>query len=565
MSNETESYEPVFHIGLCMAGAVSAGAYTAGVMDYLQEALQEWQARKDKGMPETPSHRVSIPVIGGASAGGMTGIITGSAINNSRERIEMPDKGSLFAEHPGNKLYHSWVDLAASDMFPLLLDTADITKENGVRSLLNAKFINDIAERAIKVNEQKWSSQAPYWNDPLKIFTTLTNLEGFCYDVGFNANIADSKYFMTVHNDYACFSISEKGLYPPEVYWIPLNFKEEKNLSIARDAAMATGAFPIGLLARPLERDLQAVRSNPWLQKVAHGAPMAKEPATFKTLNVDGGLINNEPFDKVRSVLIDVTKQDSPADYENYERCTSTVLMIDPFPSEPPGKFTPDQNLFKVGGFTLSAMIDQMRAKPAHIVDAMDSNKAGQYLIAPSRRRPTLAGEEKEAQGSKAITCGAFDGFSGFINKEFRVHDFFLGRWNCEIFLREYFTIPAKAAMVNPIFRDGYKGIDMKPYLAKDGSYPIIPIFTPRSEFRMPVFSSGTNWPAIPAGSLKRFKPAINKRAAALLMNAMKLKWYQKALLWAGGKLLLNRLLTNKAINFISNALAQHELMQKED
>ena len=28
------------HIGLCMAGAVSAGAYTAGMIDYLIEALE---------------------------------------------------------------------------------------------------------------------------------------------------------------------------------------------------------------------------------------------------------------------------------------------------------------------------------------------------------------------------------------------------------------------------------------------------------------------------------------------------------------------------------------------
>ena len=30
-----------FYVGLCMAGAVSGGAYTAGVLDYLIEALEE--------------------------------------------------------------------------------------------------------------------------------------------------------------------------------------------------------------------------------------------------------------------------------------------------------------------------------------------------------------------------------------------------------------------------------------------------------------------------------------------------------------------------------------------
>ncbi len=71
-----------FKIGICMAGAISAGAYTASVIDYLIEALEEWQKRKDSNQPNTPTHNVEIPVIGGASAGGMMGIITAAAIQD---------------------------------------------------------------------------------------------------------------------------------------------------------------------------------------------------------------------------------------------------------------------------------------------------------------------------------------------------------------------------------------------------------------------------------------------------------------------------------------------------
>ena len=35
-----------FHIGLAISGAVSAGAYAAGVLDFLIEALDEWYASK---------------------------------------------------------------------------------------------------------------------------------------------------------------------------------------------------------------------------------------------------------------------------------------------------------------------------------------------------------------------------------------------------------------------------------------------------------------------------------------------------------------------------------------
>ena len=35
-----------FHLGITMAGAVSAGCYTGGVMDYLFELLDLWEKAK---------------------------------------------------------------------------------------------------------------------------------------------------------------------------------------------------------------------------------------------------------------------------------------------------------------------------------------------------------------------------------------------------------------------------------------------------------------------------------------------------------------------------------------
>jgi predicted acylesterase/phospholipase RssA len=92
-----------------MAGAISAGAYTAGVVDYLLEALETWQERKDKNLPDTPIHQVEIPVIGGSSAGGMTGLLTASAI----QQLLLPVQqvvGSLMDARPENLLYHSLVE-----------------------------------------------------------------------------------------------------------------------------------------------------------------------------------------------------------------------------------------------------------------------------------------------------------------------------------------------------------------------------------------------------------------------------------------------------------------------
>jgi predicted acylesterase/phospholipase RssA len=62
-----------FRIGLALAGAISAGAYTAGALDFLVEALEEWEAAR--GQPGVPTHRTGLKVIAGASAGAITGAL----------------------------------------------------------------------------------------------------------------------------------------------------------------------------------------------------------------------------------------------------------------------------------------------------------------------------------------------------------------------------------------------------------------------------------------------------------------------------------------------------------
>src|SRR5207249_8262213 len=171
---------------------------------------------------------------------------------------------------------------------------------------------------------------------------------------------------------------------------------------------------------------------------------------------------------------------------------------------------------------TFGAMMEQMQAKPSQLADALSADCAGQFLIAPTRRRPTLDGKVQDVAGSRAIACGALNGFSGFMNKEFRIHDFFLGRFNCEMFLRNYFTISAEALKENPIFREGYAGMDMEQFKGKNDSYQIIPIFTPTPPpdyFPIPTFSSGSNWPVIKDEDIERFRPMMKERVEALLMN----------------------------------------------
>lgn len=69
MQSESDTAR-TFTLGLTLSGAVSAGAYTAGVLDFLIQALDAWERAEAPGKPD---HRVVIEVIAGASAGAITG------------------------------------------------------------------------------------------------------------------------------------------------------------------------------------------------------------------------------------------------------------------------------------------------------------------------------------------------------------------------------------------------------------------------------------------------------------------------------------------------------------
>lgn len=568
-----------FRIGLCMAGAVSAGAYTAGVMDYLIEALEEWEKRR--GNAGVPSHKVTIPIMGGASAGGMTALLTASTLNNTITPVPLPKPGQLLTEHPENKLYHSWVDLTAVDMFPKMLDTSDI-QSGKIISLLNSNFIDEIADKMISSDIAGWKPTPVYFEEPVKVFVTLTNLEGFSYYAGFNDANRKSKYYMSLHNDYACFELYDDNQNrETSSGWMPLNFKTAAFLKTAKDAAMATGAFPIGLKSRLLEREPKYVNTVSWLKEVFTNTPL--DPLQpVKTLHVDGGMINNEPFEKVRDLLDEIFQQEykkenpdskeeidpfeQNCDYNTFE---NTVVMIDPFPSVLNEKFDFSQDLLKVIPKTLSAMTAQMRAKKIHFRKAMKEQDGSRFIISPSRNITDEKTKQKiELFGEKAIACGTLSGFGGFLSKEFRIHDYYLGRYNCEVFLRDYFTIPAEALEKNPIFAKGYESVDAERYSSMatgEKRYQILPIFNSDREsdvFPMPVFSSGTNWPMLRQEDIDRLNKPIKERIQKLLLNISDLSKLNSFFVWAGAKIVLNRLLSGKVMKLIKDSLHEWDLIK---
>jgi hypothetical protein len=230
-----------------MSGAISAGAYTAGVLDYLIEALDAWEKKKREGAA-VPDHRIGLKVMSGASAGSITAAIGVIALCDEDQKPHFYDdpKTKQRYHYYLPKLYESWVvrptfvadsssnnsgassgtaktakpsDLLAlgdlepsNDPFPGIFEhccEVDPRKSDGeppVASLLNVRVLAEISEQALDVKKVKAEPRA-YIADPLHIYMTLTNLRGVPYKVAFTGGY----YHMITHGDRVHYAVHGAG------------------------------------------------------------------------------------------------------------------------------------------------------------------------------------------------------------------------------------------------------------------------------------------------------------------------------------------------------------------
>ena len=261
-----------FEIGLVMAGAVSAGAYTAGVIDFLIQALDEWekakeQARKDLAEGKTtdcPMHEVRIKVMAGASAGGMTAALAAGLVGMKFQSVtSLPPTGHRF-EPANNNLYRSWVNMI--DINPLLAagDLAD--PEAHPQSVLDSTILTQIANQALAFENVEARMARPYLADPLHVFLSVTNLRGVPYPVNFSNYRKQQQYEMTMHGDYMHFMLgANEPAAEDAAFWLePYKFTDAKSWGVLLQSALATGAFPVGLAPRLLNRSPAQYGNREW-------------------------------------------------------------------------------------------------------------------------------------------------------------------------------------------------------------------------------------------------------------------------------------------------------------
>ncbi len=460
-----------------MAGAVSAGAYTAGVLDFLMEALEEWQKEKDAFRKQlddkvpsvkniVPLHDVCIDAITGASAGGMCAAIAAAMVQGPFQHVRTGDE-RVGDTNPPNTFYDSWVNQIDIREF---LRTDDVAGGKPLLSLLDCTILDTIASTALKLPAQP--APRPYVSPGLSLFLMLTNVRGVTYPLYVDASMALEEH-IACYGDKVRFQITSAAtaLASPTAQPLPVDGTGPSSWSFLREVAKATGAVPLVLAPRELNRPFSDYDLPPWKRiddtTNIGGAQPEFPPHTppaaqyWTTLNVDGGLTDNDPMELANDFLA-MNNKSAVLDPINNRRANPpdaisancTVLNIAPFP--PMAGFNsgyfdakaPPAALFTMLGHLLTVFLSQSRFLGETLSDLTQGAAFSRFVIAPSD--PELVAANPNTTVS-ALQCGTLGAFGGFLDRKFRKHDFLLGRRNCQKFLLSNFLLPVG----NPIIAGG--------------------------------------------------------------------------------------------------------------
>ena len=516
-----------FELALALGGTVSSGAYTAGVMDFLVEALDTWTRLRD-AKAAVPDHKTVLRFMAGTSGGGVCTAIFARAMNYAYPPVSQATPASVAASNP---FYNIWVNyLNLQDM----LTTADLDAAGAsLTSLLNSQPLDQAANVAVAFEGTALAAPRSWLAAPLRILLTLTNLNGMPYRIDFGSmtlpdgSTTNLEQSYVAHADYARFAVVYQNTTPifqtarPDEFVLGFDATRLPNAMGWPDFgqyALATAAFPIGLNPRTLSRPLTHYQYR------LNGAPPSGGPAaprywplvpdwgaiqdwsgggipdimTFKV--VDGGVCDNEPIELVRTALAGISGN-NPRDGLSANRA---VLMIDPFAGASTMAAPLRADVLSSTSALVTTLTQQIRYDTRDVLLAANPDVFSRFMITAQRGSNV---------GDAALATAGLGAFIGFASSAFRRHDYLLGRRNCQDYLRGYLVLPA----ANPLFdswRDGTR-FSVKDYeVADPDGEKFLPIIPLTGDARVPEVLD-----AWPAGTFnpETLRPALEARFTRVL------------------------------------------------
>ena len=610
MEDETD----IFRLGITMAGAVSAGAYTGGFMDYLLEALSLWENKKSRNRElgidspdydkRVPMYDVIIDVVGGASAGGITSMMTILEMMKGHQPVHKPSRSKT-----GNIFYDTWVllnedsdDPNAKKVMDKILDTSDISgNENGIPSLLNSNFIDEVAENVFEENLDLFDidNLPDFISKDIYLLVTLCSVRGIPFEIEFDVRdysvMSDiPAHRMNEHMIIARFKMNHNDTDIDHSF--PFDLKKDANRNFLKLCAKGTSAFPVGLAPRQFKNLLskEYVRNNIISNMGEIDGKNLKvilDTDMFDFTCVDGGTINNEPYTQVLRELKSIK---SKSGVYNKEHPNYGIIMIDPFPNfydqtqiqEIENSLSPaekkrklekkQKSIFQLNMFDFIANAYPMFQEQTRIKREPEFfGDEFKMLVYPTKRKMKNGGSVPRPH--PPIASSVLGGFGGFLDKKFRDHDYFLGRDNARNFLRGVFMFEYDKNNLHPLFEnldeEAYNTFKVKPRRDNPEGrflFPIIPDFTnPKytgTGDSFPFSYTIEEYPKLTRNEIESYSAKLKARIKLIIKIKSK-EWFKKS--WAirnaiglfKGKIARN--VTKKLIDKIVDELENHRLLKK--
>lgn len=441
-----------FEIGIALAGAVAAGAYHGGVMDFLVEALDAWYGAKARG-EDVPPHDVVLKVIAGASGGGMTAALAAASL--AREiRPVRDDPGTKSA----NPFFDPWVNRIS--IWKLLGDR-DLDGDRKLISILDSTVLRQIAAGVLASTASlpRLQQRRGWLESRLPVQVTLANLRGVPYWSTLRGTTQQG-YGISLHRDHARFALSldeRATVFPDERPLDASGDHDDEHWNMLMRCALGSGAFPFFLAPRQIDMDRKAylyrvvLRPDPeqpgYVAILPRWDLMDPNASDSSFAAVDGGTMNNEPLDLARHVLAGRFGRNP----RRGDKAIRATVLVDPFPelSDGPRIRAADLTPFKAVPALANAWKMQSRARIEDLALACEEHVYSRFLIAPDRGARAVV-SRSNPNTAFHLAGGFLEGFGGFLSRAISVHDYLLGRHNAHGFLAGEFALPTE----HPLFRN---------------------------------------------------------------------------------------------------------------